>query len=159
MTSSTHNNNKLTARLAARLERNSRRVIAGALVLTLLLTIPYFLLRSDAEASQDPAGEVFDLRDDIDERFESEIHGSAWIFESRSGDILTRDGLLEILENARARQAAAMRANWPTERLPLHRSVIDRLNRDTGATISGISTLAGGVEGVFPVAPARRGSP
>ena len=46
--------NTLTGRLAARLERNSRRVIAAALVLTVLLTIPYFLLTPGAEASQDP---------------------------------------------------------------------------------------------------------
>ena len=91
MTSPAHNNNKLTARLAARLERNSRRVIAGALVLTVLLTIPYFLRRSDAEAAQDPAGEVFDLRDDICERLESENHGSAWVFVSQTGAMLTRD--------------------------------------------------------------------
>ena len=153
MTSSTHNNNKLTARLAARLERNSRRVIAGALVLTLLLTIPYFLLRSDAEASQDPAGEVFDLRDDIDERFESEIHGSAWIFESRSGDILTRDGLLEILENSQALRDADIRGELAPERLPVQPYLIDRLNPDTGRTIHGIDTLADAVDEVFRADP------
>ncbi|MCH8909423.1 MAG: MMPL family transporter [Chloroflexi bacterium] len=153
MTSPAHNNNKLTARLAARLERNSRRVIAGALVLTLLLTIPYFLLRPDTEASQDPSGQVFDLRDDIDKRFESEIHGAAWIFESRSGDILTRDGLLEILENSQALRDADSRGELAPERLPVQPYLIDRLDPDTGRTVRGIDTLADAVDDVFRADP------
>ncbi|MCZ6538283.1 MAG: hypothetical protein O6922_00455, partial [Chloroflexi bacterium] len=153
MTFTTRTNNRLTARLAAMLERNSRRVIAGALVLTLLLTIPYFLLTPDTEASQDPSGQVFDLRDDIDERFESEIHGAGWVFESRSGDILTRDGLLEILENSQALREADSRGELAPKRLPVQPYLIDRLDPETGRTIRGVDTLADAVDEVFRADP------
>ncbi|MCH7740885.1 MAG: hypothetical protein IIC93_12175, partial [Chloroflexi bacterium] len=128
MTSGSHTKDSRAVRVAARLERNSRRVIAGVLVLTALLTIPYFLLTPGAEASQDPPGQVFDLRDDIDERFESEIHGAGWIFESRTGDILTRDGLLEILENSQALRDADSRGELAPERLPERPYLINRLD-------------------------------
>jgi|TARA_B110000116_G_scaffold172351_1_gene148975 predicted RND superfamily exporter protein len=153
MTSQTISNNKFTTRLAARLERNSRRVIAGALVLTALLTIPYFLLVPDTEASQDPSGEVFDIRDDIDERFESEIHGTSWLFESRTDDILTRDGLLEVLDNSRALRDADRRGELSPERLPEQPYLITRLDPDTGRSISGIDTLADAVDEVFRADP------
>jgi len=148
MTSQIHNNS-LATRLAARLERNSRRVIAGVLILTALLTVPYFLLTPDTEASQDPSGQIFDVRDDIEERFESEIHGAGWVFESRSGDILTRDGLLEILENSQALRDADGRGELAPERLPVQPYLIDRLDPDTGRTIHGIDTLADAVDEVF----------
>jgi hypothetical protein len=148
-----HANNNLASRLAARLERNSRRVIAGALILTLLLTVPYFLLTPETEASQEPAGEVFELRDDIDERFESEIHGAGWIFESRTGDILTRNGLLEILENSQAVRDADNRGELGPEHLPAQPYLINRVDPDTGRTIDGIDTLADAVDEVFRADP------
>ncbi len=153
MTAPPHTNDNLTVRLSAWLERNSRRVIVGALVMTALLTIPYFLLTPDTEASQDPSGEVFDIRDDIDKRFESEIHGNAWIFESRTGDILTRDGLLELLENSQAMRDADSRGELAPERLPVQPYLISRLNPDTDRTIHGIDTLADAVDEVFRADP------
>ncbi|MCH8222956.1 MAG: MMPL family transporter [Chloroflexi bacterium] len=153
MTTPTRTNNKLTTRLAARLERNSRRVIAGVLVLTALLMIPYFLLTPGTEASQDPPGQVFDIRDDIDERFESEIHGAGWIFESRTGDILTRDGLLEILENSQALRDADARGELAPERLPSQPYLINRIDPDTNRMVRGIDTLADAVDDVFRAVP------
>ena len=149
----TRTNDNLATRVAARFERNSRRVIAGVLVLTALLAIPYFLLTPGAEASQDPSGQVFDLRDDIDTRFESEIHGNAWIFESRTGDILTRDGLLEVLENSRSLRAADSRGELAPERLPVRPYLIDRLDPDTNRMIRGIDSLADAVDEAFRADP------
>ena len=149
MKPSTSSHGNLTTRVAAMLERRSRSVIAGALVLTLLLTLPYFLLIPDTEASQDPSGNVFDLTADIDERFESEIHGAGWLFESRSGDILTRNGLLEILENSQALREADSRGELAPERLPVQPYLINRLDPDTSRTIRGIDTLADAVDEVF----------
>ncbi len=153
MTSITHTKEKFAARLAAKLERNSRKVIAGVLIITLLLVIPYFLFPPETEASQDPSGAVFDLRDDIDERFESEIHGAAWIFESRTDDILTRDGLLEILENSQALRDADSRGELAPARLPVQPYLINRLDPDTGRTVRGIDTLADAVDEVFRADP------
>ncbi|MBN4064655.1 MMPL family transporter [Dehalococcoides mccartyi] len=153
MTTQTQPKQNLTTRFAAWLERNSRRVIAGALVLSLLLTIPYFLLPPEGEASQDPSGSIFDIRDDIDTRFESEIHGAGWIFESRSDDILTRDGLLEILENSQALREADSRGELSPERLPTQPYLINRLDPDTGRIVNGIDTLADAVDEVFRADP------
>ena len=153
MAAQTQPDNKLTTRFVVRLERNSRRVIAGTLLLTLLLTIPYFLLNPEGEASQDPSGSVFDIRDDVDERFESEIHGAGWIFESQSGDILTRDGLLEILENSQALRDADARGELAPKRLPVQPYLINRLDPNTGRMINGIDTIADAVDEVFRADP------
>ena len=81
------------------LERHSGKIILTALVLTLLMFIPLMFMVNDELASQDPSGEVFDLRDDINERFAPSIHGSGYIVESRTGDILTQAALWELYQN------------------------------------------------------------
>lgn len=70
-----------------------------AVVLTLLLVLPLLTMGGGEQASSDPSGEVFDLRDDINDRFAPSVHGWIYIAESRTGDILTRDALWELFQN------------------------------------------------------------
>ncbi len=78
------------------LERRSGKIILAAMAVTLLLIVPLLTMGSDEQASSDPAGEVFDLRDDINERFAPRVHGWTYIAESRTGDILTQAALWEL---------------------------------------------------------------
>jgi len=85
--------------MAGFIERNSVKIIVTAAVITLLLIIPLLLMGDKEQASQDPKGEAFELRDDINERFAPRIHGTGYIVESRTGDILTQASLWELYQN------------------------------------------------------------
>ena len=53
------------------LERHSGRFILAGVALTLLLFVPLLALTPDEDASSDPAGDVFALRDELNDRFET----------------------------------------------------------------------------------------
>ena len=59
------------------------------------------------------------------------------IFESRSGDILTRDGLLEVLQNSQALRDADAGGELAPENLPAQPYLINRFDPDTNRTIHG----------------------
>ena len=60
----------------------------------------------DENASENPGGQVFDLQDDIDDRFPPAAHSSGIIVEARGGDVLTQKALWELYRNTeRLRQA------------------------------------------------------
>ncbi|MBT7080423.1 MAG: MMPL family transporter, partial [Chloroflexi bacterium] len=77
----------------------------ATVVLTFLLIIPLLLMADNGEASQDPKDEAFTLRDQINERFDTQIHYSAYIVESKdseAGDVLTQATLWELYQNQQA---------------------------------------------------------
>ena len=86
----------ISARTSYFLERYSGRIILAGIALTLLLIIPMLAMGSDDDASSDPGGDVFDLQDELDDRFESLIHSNGYIVEARSGDVLTQAALWEL---------------------------------------------------------------
>ncbi len=65
------------------LERHSGRFILAGVALTLLLIVPLLALTPDEDASSDPAGDVFALRDELNDRFESLIDGQGYLVEAR----------------------------------------------------------------------------
>ena len=93
-------NDRSVKSIIGSLERRSGLVIISALAVTCLLAIPMTLMSNNEYASQDPAGEVFDLQDDINNRFEAPFHQSLVIAEARDGDILTQVGMWELYQNS-----------------------------------------------------------
>ncbi len=69
------------------LDSYSGRIILAAVVLTLLLIIPLVAMAPEEDASSDPGGDVFDLQDELDDRFESLIHSNGYIVEARGKDV------------------------------------------------------------------------
>ena len=59
----------LSYKIASFMERRSGWIILSTIVITALLTIPLLTMAPDENASENPGGQVFDLQDDIDERF------------------------------------------------------------------------------------------
>ena len=74
-------------RFSTFLERRSGWIVFGVLVVTLLLVIPLIALAPDEQASTEPGGPVFDLRDQVDERFPPALYVPTYMLESlgRSG--------------------------------------------------------------------------
>ena len=108
------NSETLSYRIASFMERKSGWIILAMIVITALLTIPVLTMAPDESASENPGGEVFDLQEDIDERFQQAVHNAGIIVESRGEDVLTQKALWELYQNTeRLRQADQARELAP----------------------------------------------
>ena len=138
------------ARLGEYLVRHSGKVILAGAVITLLLMIPLIALSPDEDASSDPGGDVFELQDDIDDRFESFIHSNGYIVEARDGgDILTQAALLELYENTQELLAADERGELAPEDLPAQPYFYAAFDTDTNRPFVGLNTIADEVQRVL----------
>ena len=98
------NNGKVTegdwrAKVVFFLAEKSTFVIIISLIITGLLLYPLLQMSPSEQASPNPPGEVYALQADIDSKFPSPVHFAYFMLESRSGDVLTSDVLLEFKEN------------------------------------------------------------
>ncbi len=92
-------------RLASFIERHSGASMLAVVAATALLAVPFLAMAPDETASQDPRGEVLAAQDLVNDRFASNVYGAGFIVEARDGNVLTREPLLELLENAAALRA------------------------------------------------------
>ena len=136
-------------RLTESLDRYSGRFILAAVAITLLLIIPLVAMAPDEDASSDPGGDVFELQDDIDERFESLIHGNGYIVEARGEDVLTQAVLWELYQNTRELLAADEKGELAPEDLPAQPYLYQAFDTDTNQPFVGLSTLADSVQRVL----------
>ena len=140
---------KRTARIVGALERNAGKVILSAVLVTVLLLGAVIALPPEDEASADPQGEVIELRDRLDDRFDSTLHGAGYIAESRDGDILTQQGLWELLQNQNRLQeldAAGELAPSDVEAQPV---LFKGFHSDANRPFVGAYTLANAVDEVL----------
>ncbi|MFW3146081.1 MAG: MMPL family transporter [Thermoplasmatota archaeon] len=86
-------------RIGSIVEKRAAYIVIATIVITGLLVVPWLTMGTDTQADQNPEDEIFDLADKIDERMPSADTYSSFILEARGGDALTRDVLLELLEN------------------------------------------------------------
>ena len=137
------------------LERYSGWVIAAASALTLLLIVPMLALETGVQATGEPAGEVFDLRDDISERFSPPAHGVFFIAESRSGDMLTQGALWELYQNTvEMREADEMGELAPGD-LPKQSYLLSGFETRAESPFVGVLSIADAVQNIL-VKHARR---
>ena len=129
-------------RLAELLERYSGRIILAAVAITLLLVVPLMAMAPDDDASSDPGGDVFELQDDIDDRFESFIHSNGYIVEARGKDVLTQAVLWELYQNTQELLAADEGGELAPEDLPAQPYLYRAFDTDTNHPFVGLNTLA-----------------
>ena len=142
-----------SARIGGFLERYSGRVILTAGALTLLLVIPLLIMGSDEQASEDPTGEVFDLRDDINERFAPSVHGAYFVVESQTGDILTQASLWELYQNEQQLREDDQRGTLAPENLPTQSFLYEAFNIGANQPFFGVYSLADAVQDVLTSDP------
>jgi predicted RND superfamily exporter protein len=137
---------------------HSGLAIGAAALLTVALIAPLLLLAPSETASTEPGGEVFDLRDEIDEKLTSTTFASAFIAEALPGpdgsrDILTSAGLGELLANERLlRERDAAGALTPGALTP-RPFLLGLADPETSVRFTGVSTIADGVEAVLRLHP------
>ena len=132
----------LADRSAAFLTRNSSLAIVVILAVTVLLVFPIFLLQPSEQASQEPGGPVFDLRDRVNERFPARVHIASFIVEDRDGDILRQAPLWELYRNEQVLRASDMAD-----------LLFSGYDVDSGRQLQGIYTVADAVNDVLRFDP------
>ena len=136
-------------RIVDTLESHSGKIILAVVALTLLLIIPLVAMAPEEDASSDPEGDVFDLQDELDDRFESLIHSNGYIVEARGEDVLTQAVLWELYQNTQELLAADEGGELAPEDLPDQPYLYRAFDTDTNRPFTGLNTLADEVQRVL----------
>ena len=75
------------------LVKYSSYVLAGIFLASVIFLIPFLYIEPEIQASLDPQDEVYDVRDQVNEIFDTPLHQPVFIIESKSGDALTKSVL------------------------------------------------------------------
>jgi predicted RND superfamily exporter protein len=146
-----NNPTNLSERFSRFLAAHSSGVILAVVALTLLLIAPMVSFASDENASTEPGGEVFDLRDEIDDKLSSTTFVTGYIAEAHPGadghrDILTQAALWELFRNeARLREADRLGQLTPGE-LEAQPFLRQSFDRDTNLRFTGTTSIADAVQ-------------
>ncbi len=81
--------------------RHARWIIGLSILLTAALAVPFLTMEPTENASQEPAGEVFDARDAINEKFVTSVSPTSFVVEARDGNMLAKPVLMELHKNLR----------------------------------------------------------
>lgn len=140
----TFKNDSLADRLAEFFTRHSTGTIAALLAVSVLLIFPTFLLRPAEQASQEPGGAVFELRDRVNEGFPPRLHIASFIVEAREGDILRQAPLWELYQNQQTLRES-----------DLARILYSGYDVDAQRQLQGIYTVADAVDSILRVSSAN----
>ena len=139
-------------RFSTFLERRSGWIVFGVLVVTLLLVIPLIALAPDEQASTEPGGPVFDLRDQVDERFPPALYVPTYMLESLDGpdgDVLIQAALWELYQNENTLRRADERGELRPPKLEAQPHLYRGNNPSTQHPMHGIFTVADAVQAVL----------
>ena len=128
----------LADRVAAFFVDHSGLAITVILAVTALLVLPIFLLQPTEQASQEPGGPVFELRDKLNSQFPAQLHIASFIVEDRQGDVLRQAPLWELYRNEEALRQSDMAD-----------ILFSGYDVDTQRRVEGIYTLADAVNDVL----------
>ncbi len=139
----------LAGKFGAILERQSGWIVVGVVAATLLLVIPLVTMAPGEQASTEPGGAVFDLRDLVDERFPPALFVPSYIVESGDGpdgDILTQAALWEMYRNEEALRQADERGELSPPNLETQPYLYKGNNPNTQLPVHGLYTVADAVQ-------------
>ncbi len=88
--------------------RHSSWTIFTILAVTALLVLPILFMQPTEQASQEPGGPAFDLRDKVNAQFPAQLHIASFIVEDREGDVLRQAPLWELYRNEKALRQSDM---------------------------------------------------
>ncbi|MDA0988157.1 MAG: efflux RND transporter permease subunit [Chloroflexi bacterium] len=140
---------KFWEKSSAFLEQHSGWVILGVIVITLLLVVPLLTMVPEEDASGDPGGRVFDLQEEIDQRFPPSVHAIGIIVEARDGDILTQDVLWELYKNTERLRASDKAGELAPPGLDAQPYLFPFYYAEIEQPVVGIHTLADAVQDVL----------
>ncbi len=148
-----------TASVAGRMDaghwiaRHSGWLIIAAVVVTAALAVPMIAFGDPDEASQDPGGPIFDLRDRIDDEFAAPVFVASFIVESKGGDLLTAAALGELYANQQALLEADSRGELAPDGLPSQPYMYSYFDIEQKRQVIGTTSLANAVAEVLALDP------
>ena len=134
---------------ASFLERRSGWFILAILAITALLIIPLLTMAPEEEASDNPGGQVFDLQEDIDNRFPPSVHSAGIIVEARDEDVLTQKILWELYRNTNRLRRADQEGELAPPKLEAQPYLFRFYFAEIERPVVGIYTLADAVQDVL----------
>ena len=138
-----------SVKVGALLERSSGWFILAILAITALLVIPLLTMAPEEEASDNPGGQVFDLQEDIDQRFPPSVHSAGIIVEARDGDVLTQNALWELYRNTDRLRRADQEGELAPPGLEAQPYLFSFYFAEIERPVVGIYTLADAVQDVL----------
>lgn len=123
-------------RVSEAISRRSHLVVAGLVILTFALGWPMLFWESDETASQSPNTEITRTQELVAERFADDIFRYLFVVEPAGGDVLDREPLLALLENA-----AALRQNQD-----ISENLVELRDSELGIDVFGMWTIADSVD-------------
>ncbi len=145
--------NSITVKVASFLDTWSGWVILVMVALTVLLAIPMIAMAPQEDASDNPGGPVYDLQDTVDQQLPPRVHSPFYVVEARNGDLLTREPLLELLQNSQKLREADKLGELHPPDLPQQRYLYNGFDADRQQPVVGIFTLADAVQEALAVHP------
>ncbi|UCF09114.1 MAG: MMPL family transporter [Thermoplasmata archaeon] len=89
----------IPARVGSLAQRRSGSIILIVVIVTFLLFFPIMYMAPTERASDNPGGEVFNIRKEMETKLPPSVHQVPFIIEARDGDILTQKELWELYQN------------------------------------------------------------
>ena len=133
-------------RIAGRLERHSGWFILSVVAGTLLLVMPLLAMAPDERASESPGGRVYDLEELYNTNLPPRFHGSFFIVEARSGDVLTQAPLWELYQNTQELRRADAEGRLNPPGMPEQPYLVNSFDVDRQQPVVGIFTIADAVQ-------------
>jgi len=90
---------KLNPVIANFLANHPYLILIITLFLTLILISPLFFGAPTEQASSNPPGEVYELQEEINDKFPTPFHFASFVLEAKKGDVLSLEVLLELKLN------------------------------------------------------------
>ena len=143
----------LSYKIGSILERRSGRFLFAILAISTMLVIPLLTMAPEEEASGDPGGQVFDLQEDIDQRFPSAVHSAGFIVEAKDGDVLTQKTLWELYQNTQKLRQADQDGKLTPLGLESQPYLFTFYFAGIDRSVVGIYTLADAVQAVLTMDP------
>jgi len=116
-------------------ERRAGLIVIATVVMTIPLLIPMLVMTPDMRANITPGGEVFELNVKLQDRMPSANLYTSFIAESKDGDMLTQECLLDLYESEEALRSSSIGRDY----------LVSRYDVDTGTWNAGIYTIADAV--------------
>lgn len=126
-------------RIGSFAQRRSGWVIWGTLILTLLLFIPLIAMAPSERASDNPGGEVFEIREEMEVKLPLSVHYIPFVAEAKDGDILTQKELWELYQNEEELRNSDLGRDF----------LYTRYDVESGTMIFGVYAIADAVQTFF----------
>lgn len=126
-------------RFGTYVQRRSSTIIGVTILITLLMFIPLFFLVPTERASSNPGGEVFDVSEEVGDKFPPSVHQIYFVAEAKDNDILTKKELWELYQNENNLRESEFGKKYLYERFDI----------ESGTMTFGVYTIADAVQSFF----------